>query len=73
MANKDSTAAPTLTLSSEEREIVRAYRHLARWDKNAVFLILQSLAVGKLGDSTNKLSWGRMAQVLGLRKAVHHA
>ncbi len=74
IAAKQHTGSDT-PITKEERTLLNMYRHLSRWDKNAVFLTLQSLAWGKLAPETDKWSWEQVSRDTGLpnsRKAVRN-
>ena len=45
-----------------------AYSNLSRWEKNAAFLLLQSLAWGLLTEQTDAYPWEKMRRSLGLPK-----
>ena len=58
---------PDRRLSAEERRLVSMYRAMpSRWEKNAVFLIVQGLAWSGLTESTNGVPWSRLCKVIGL-------
>ena len=59
-------------LSEEELEIVRMYRQLCRWEKNGVYLTLQSLAWGNLTDKTDAMPWQKLRVLIGLNKEASH-
>ena len=62
---------PERCLSAEERRLVSMYRAMpSRWEENAVFLIVQSLAWGRLTESTNALPWHRLSKAIGLSSKV---
>lgn len=68
MANKNQQCAEKL--SAEERKLVHMYRWLSRWEKNATFLVLQTLAFGRLNpDRTDKMSWPQISRMAGLPAA----
>lgn len=59
--------------NDEERTLLEMYRGLSRWEKNSMFLVMQSLAWGRLnGEKTDSLSWPRLCKQLELPKSVHH-
>lgn len=75
---KRSTGKPE-QFTVEEKNLVGMYRQLSRWEKNAVFLTLQSMAWGSLGESTDGQSWPEMRNTLGVnrhgfayREEAHH-
>lgn len=55
-------------LSAEEKTIVGMYRGIrSRWEKNALFLLMQSLAWGGLKPkTTDHLSWKKLRKSVGL-------
>lgn len=73
---KHSSRSRALTekLSAEERNLVHMYRWLSRWERNATFLVLQSIAWGRLDpDRTDKMSWPQISRIAGLPKEARHA
>jgi hypothetical protein len=63
------------TLTNEERMFLQMYRLLARWDRNIIFMVLDSLTAGTKTDKTDNYSWDQISAGLGLpkaRKAVRH-
>ena len=74
IAAKQHTGSDT-PITKEERTLLGMYRWLSRWDKNVLFLLLQSLAWGRLEPTTDKWSWAQICRNTGLpksRKAVRH-
>ena len=61
-------------LSAEERRLVGMYRNIgSRWEKNAVFLVIQSLAEGRfVPEATDHLSWSQISKLVGLSKEANH-
>jgi hypothetical protein len=63
-------------ISPEERRLLMAYRAInSRWEKNAIFLLVQSVGEGGFTYVTNKYSWKKMSETIGLTKttkAVRH-
>ena len=56
-------------LSKEERAIVLMYRFLgSRHAKDAFFILMSSLALGRFTEEANKWSWDRLRRELGLPK-----
>jgi hypothetical protein len=63
-------------MTKEEKTLITMYRNISRWERNWFFLILQSLAWGKLLPKTDKMSWEEILSNTGLpksRKEAHHA
>lgn len=57
--------------TEEEQSIVLMYRHLTRWEKSAVYLILQTLAWGELNaDTTDRMPWKKFSRVIGLPESA---
>jgi hypothetical protein len=54
--------------SGEQQTVLSMYSNLSRWEKNAVFLLLQSLGHGALSEETDGYSWPQIAQLLDLSK-----
>lgn len=50
-AKQPSGSAP---LTAEEKTLLAAYRRLSRWDRNCLFMILQSLAYGSATSKTDR-------------------
>ena len=60
---------PEIARNDEEEALLVTYRDLARWEKNAFFLLLQSVAWGPLeSKETDSMSWDAMRRTLGLPK-----
>ena len=51
---------------SEEWAALSLYSELSRWEKNAVFLIMQSIAWGNMTPKTDKKDWQQIADMVGL-------
>lgn len=51
---------------SEETKVVQMYRSLSRWEKNSAFILLQSIAWGRLTDLSDNFSWEKMQRTVGL-------
>lgn len=60
----------SMRITTEERTLVTMYRALARWDRTFYFLILQSLAWGKLTGLTDKKSFHEIVKGSDLPKAA---
>ena len=60
---------PRNKLTKEQRELLEMYGSISRWEKNAVFLIIQSLAWGNLGPSTDRMTWAQLSRSLPLPKS----
>lgn len=60
-------------LNDEELEVMRVWRKLSRWEKNAAFLLLSSVAHGSLNaKKTDSMPWQKMRDVLGMPKEKSH-
>lgn len=62
-------------ITKEERTLLQMYRRLARWDRNCIFMVIDSLSSGVKTPETDKYSWDQISAGLGLseaRKAVLH-
>lgn len=62
-------------ITKEEKTLLSMYRYISRWERNFFYLILQSLAWGKLLPETDKMSWDEIHRHTDLprrRKAVRH-
>lgn len=71
---KQHTGSDT-PITAEERALLNNYRALALWDQTFYFMILQSLAGGRLTEETDGYSWKKICAVSDLpqsRKAVRH-
>ena len=55
-----------MRITAEERTLLSMYRELARWDRTFYFLILQSLAWGKLTELTNRKSFDEIVRLSDL-------
>ena len=54
-------------ITAEERTVLSMYRDISRWEKNGLYLLLQSLAWGNLNhDKTDSLAWDEMREHLAL-------
>jgi hypothetical protein len=75
-AAKQYPGAPLRTpITKEEKTLLSMYRYISRWERNFFFMILQSLAWGKLTPESDKMTRDRISRNTGLpksRKAVNH-
>ena len=60
------------TLTKEEARVLDYYRSLERWERNALHVLMQSLAWGRLTEKTDKLPWPKLAGVVGLSREARH-
>lgn len=56
------------TITAEEKQLLDLYRKVSRWEKNSFFVMLQSVALGRLTDQTDRWSWDRLSRTMGLPK-----
>jgi len=63
-------------ITKEEKTLLMMYRYVSRWERNWFFMLMQSLAWGKLvPESADKMTWEQVSSNTGLqkaRKAVRH-
>lgn len=60
---------PSNKLTKEQRELLEMYGSISRWEKNAVFLIIQCLAYGKLGPKADRMTWAQLSRAFSLPKS----
>lgn len=61
--------------TKEKQALWNNYSQLSRWDRTFLFLIVQSMATGRLTPEADKLSWSELLQTSDLpnsAKAVLH-
>ena len=63
-------------ITKEEKTLLMMYRYVSRWERNWFFMLMQSLAWGKLvPESADKMTWEQVSSNTGLprgKKAVRH-
>lgn len=69
--------ARAVALDKEEQELLAMYRRRSRWEKNAIYLLMVSLADGQMvPEKTDHLSWDqvkkRLLQLPDSGKGVTH-
>lgn len=59
----------SMEITKEEKVLLQMYRFLSRWDRNFLFLMLQSWAWGRRTPATDHDSWEQISAKTGLPKA----
>lgn len=71
MATKSKAAGntkPELAKNKEEEAVLRMYRSLSRWDRNALHLVMNSLAYGRLTEATDSMRWETISKTFAFAR-----